>query len=228
MQNVTWSRLVRFEETLVQPEIPGKTCTTLISWSADAISLLDWSPILFTACTGVTQYLTPPYYLHISNQSCSSSNNRPTLSLLTQTGTSATAAGLNQPAPTVVPAVHKAQKARGAFPVAFLTAFISAPQKISLQIPTTATWQQCFLQISCSDQSLLDRWQLIQNKWGRTDTSWMEVTGKKQSGRFAPGEDRHFYMTIKQSDTQTSTCRWRHWTWLMFQGKLRSEQPIAM
>lgn len=169
MQNVTWSRLVRFEETLVQPEIPGKTCTTLISWSADAISLLDWSPILFTACTGVTQYLTPPYYLHISNQSCSSSNNRPTLSLLTQTGTSATAAGLNQPAPTVVPAVHKAQKARGAFPVAFLTAFISAPQKISLQIPTTATWQQCFfadqLQRSITARSLAVNSEQMRADW---------------------------------------------------------------
>lgn len=91
-------------------------------------------------------------------------NNRPTFSLLILTGTSATTAGLHQPAPALVPvAVDKAVGGKREFSQCFSHGghihstqdqFTGLPPELSLSVLT----------ISCTDQSLLKCWQLIKTK----------------------------------------------------------------
>lgn len=130
-------------------------------------------------CIAVTQYPTPPS--HISAINHYQLNNRPTFSLLILTRSSASAAGLNQPAPTMVPsALDKAEK-EGEFSHRFSHALSwSYPHHRGLVYRNPPLQLGCSVsQISCTDQSRLDCRQLIQSKGEQSNSSWMEVIGKK-------------------------------------------------
>lgn len=124
----------RYEVTLRGGKVEQQT--SYLCWA-------DWSCATAQILSQPVQewHNIPPHLTtNISAISSYQLNNRPTISLFILTGTSAVAAGLNQPAPTV-PRIKL--KGKGSFPIAFLTAFISTPQRIRLLRPAAATWLQC-------------------------------------------------------------------------------------
>lgn len=175
-------------------------------------------------CTAVTQYPNPPS--HISAINHYHLNNRPPFSLDPDRKVCHCCRAEPTCSHCGSHCRRKSWKGRGIFPslMSWSPMVIPTQHRISLQRLT--------LQLGCSVSfcrsavlsSCLNCGQLIRSK-EQSNSSWIKVTGESRATATLQGTIETTNMTIKQSDTETSTCRCRKLAWLLLQGQIHGRRP---